>query len=154
MQRKISVAEYDKNPDHGRGTIRIDNDFYDKFVGTWIWEKIGKKLSITFVQKDISIPDGNEKTILKYMIGKFDYYVDGKLVPLEKEKSEIHGFSLNNPNQVIFEIDYRTKVWANSVKIELKYVSKNELRFQYITSPTEEGKKRFPYPVDIDLKRK
>lgn len=152
-KRKMSLAEYQKLTNHGKGFIKIDNDYYDKFIGTWIWEKDGKRLLIEFQSQDISFANGDAKVTLKQLKGKCIYYENGKKVEMDKSRTDLFGITYNNPNQVIISI-INLDMFANSTKIELNYISENELRFQYAKRVKEESKRKIPYPVDISLFRK
>ncbi len=152
-QRKISVAEYDKTQNFGKESIILENDFYDKFLGIWSWEQGDKKFKIRFTTTNLSFPNGEAKITQKQLEGKYDYFINGSKVTARDKKYQLQGLSLEDPNRVVFEIDNDFKLFASTIRIELRYVTKDLLRFQYVGEVSEAKKKKIPFPVGIILTR-
>lgn len=148
---KISIKEAgSKVP---KGNTYIENEYLNKFVGSWQWEKGDKKLTVTFTKNDQTTRLADGPLIIQAIKGDYQLYENKQKVSLDSKKYNLYGTTESDTDPVLFRIPKNNKF--TFTYLELVYIDKNTLQLRMNRHHENNGPDDpdFKFPKDITLKR-
>lgn len=150
-QKKISIEDFQKNPNLRLNNVFIENKYLQKFEGKWHWEKDNSTFEVKFKVKVVTIKNSDMQVSAQMLNGDFEYFVGKKKVHIDP-KFVLSGLAETDSSPVEFPITIPGP-FVSSVNLELAYINENTLELRFPKTTPEAAKDRIPIPVGIILKR-
>jgi hypothetical protein len=147
--KKISISKVDITA--VEPNTLIENEFLDKYTGTWIWQSGNKKLVMQFIKIDVPLnKSSNDGVNLQLLKGSYQYYVNGVLAKLDTNKYNFIGSTDSDRAPVQFELRTPQKVFE-STGLELNYLNANSLSLK-VSPKAEYSRHRVRQTLNLRLK--